>query len=49
MPKISSHFADFRRLKKIRSNFAEFELVKKFGRHFADLFQEVKTSHAFEK
>ena len=48
MPKISSHFADFRRLKKI-SNFADFELVKKFGRHFADLFQEVKTSHAFEK
>lgn len=49
MPKISSHFAGFRRLKKIRSNFADFELVKKFGRHFADLFQEVKTSHAFEK
>ena len=49
MSKISSHFADFRRLKKIRSNFADFELVKKFGRHFADLFQEVKTSHAFEK
>ena len=49
MSKISSHFADFRRLKKIRSNFADFELVKKFGRHFADLFQEVKTSHTFEK
>ena len=39
--KISSHFADFKQLKK-SNNFADYIKQHKKSNHFADLFQELK-------